>query len=39
MKNLAKPEFAKNPEQFYPTQVFEKFGFTRAQCSKCHANY
>ncbi len=39
MKNLAKPEFAKNPELFYPTQVFSSFGFHRAQCSKCGANY
>ena len=39
MKNLAKPEFAKNPDLFYPTAVFSKFGFTRAQCPKCHANY
>ena len=39
MKNLAKPEFAKNPDQFYPTQVFAKFGYSRAQCVKCGANF
>ena len=39
MKNLAKPEFAKNPDQFYPTQVFSKFGYSRAQCEKCGANF
>ena len=38
MKNLAKPEFAKTPELFYPTKVFEQFGYSRAQC-KCGANY
>jgi len=35
IKNLAKPEFAKNPELYYPTTVFEKLGFHRTQCPKC----
>ncbi|OMJ66344.1 hypothetical protein SteCoe_36834 [Stentor coeruleus] len=39
MKNLAKPEFAKNPENFYPTQVFAKFGFSRAQCKNCNTHF
>lgn len=39
LKNLAKPEFQKNPEKFYPTKVFEKFGFSRNQCPKCGAFY
>jgi alanyl-tRNA synthetase len=39
MKNLAKPEFARDPDQFYPTKVFEKYGFTRTQCPCCGANY
>lgn len=39
LKNLAKPEFQKNPEKFYPTKVFEKFGFSRNQCPKCNAYY
>lgn len=39
MKNLAKPEFAKNPELYYPTQIFSKFGYSRSKCSKCGANY
>jgi hypothetical protein len=29
IKNMAKPEFAANPEKFYPTDVFKKFGYTR----------
>ena len=27
IKNMAKPEFAANPEKFYPTDVFKKFGY------------
>jgi hypothetical protein len=29
MKNLAKPEFAKEPEKYYPVNVFKKYGFSR----------
>jgi hypothetical protein len=36
---LAKPEFAANPEKFYPTKVFEKMGYSRAQCPKCEVHY
>jgi alanyl-tRNA synthetase len=32
IKALAKPEFAANPEKFYPTETFKKLGFHRAQC-------
>lgn len=32
---MARPEFQANPEKFYPTKVFEGFGFHRAQCPKC----
>ena len=39
MKNLAKPEFAKNPDAFYPTKVFADFGFHRANCPSCGANF
>ena len=39
MKNLAKPEFAANPELFYPTAVFEKYGYSRFQCVNCGANF
>eukprot|EP00163_Fabomonas_tropica_P013461 TRINITY_DN2499_c0_g1_i1.p1 TRINITY_DN2499_c0_g1~~TRINITY_DN2499_c0_g1_i1.p1 ORF type:complete len:973 (-),score=368.24 TRINITY_DN2499_c0_g1_i1:251-3169(-) len=39
IKKLAKPEFAANPEKFYPTKTFEKFGFHRAQCPKCGENF
>jgi len=30
IKKLAKPEFAANPDKFYPTEVFKKYGFHRA---------
>ena len=36
---MAKPEFAANPEKYYPTKVFEKFGYSRNQCPKCNCNY
>ena len=39
IKAKFKPEFAANPEKFYPTKVFEKIGYTRHQCPKCKANY
>jgi alanyl-tRNA synthetase len=39
MKELAKPEFALNPELYYPTTVFSRYGFSRAQCPKCGANF
>jgi len=29
IKNLAKPEFQKNPEKFYPTDVFTNLGYSR----------
>ena len=32
IKALAKPEFAANPEKFYPVETFKKLGFSRAQC-------
>jgi len=35
IKALARPEFQKNPEKFYPVETFAKIGFTRAQCPKC----
>lgn len=35
MKKLAKPEFEANPELFYPTTVFEKYGFSRFKCINC----
>lgn len=37
IKNLVKPEFQANPEKFYPTEVFKKMGYSRANCSKCNA--
>jgi alanyl-tRNA synthetase len=39
IKALARPEFAANPEKFYPTKTFAKLGFSRAQCPKCQSNY
>eukprot|EP00357_Protocruzia_adherens_P036422 CAMPEP_0115033840 /NCGR_PEP_ID=MMETSP0216-20121206/40213_1 /TAXON_ID=223996 /ORGANISM="Protocruzia adherens, Strain Boccale" /LENGTH=961 /DNA_ID=CAMNT_0002412447 /DNA_START=107 /DNA_END=2992 /DNA_ORIENTATION=+ len=39
MKALAKPEFAANPEKFYPTETFAKMGFSRAQCPKCENHF
>jgi alanyl-tRNA synthetase len=39
MKKLAKPEFEANPELFYPTKVFEKYGYSRFQCIKCGAYF
>lgn len=39
MKALAKPEFEKNYQLYYPVKTFEKIGFTRAQCPKCHHFY
>ena len=29
IKALARPEFAANPEKFYPTETFAKLGFSR----------
>ena len=39
IKALAKPEFAANPEKFYPTETFKKLGFSRSQCPKCGVNF
>jgi hypothetical protein len=35
IKALAKPEFAANPDKFYPTKTFAEMGFSRNQCPKC----
>lgn len=37
IKKLAKPEFAANPDKFYPTETLKKLGYSRNQC-KC-GNY
>lgn len=39
IKKLAKPEFEANPEKFYPTSVFYKYGYSRNKCPKCGAYY
>lgn len=36
MKNKVRPDFEKNPEKYYPVDVFKNFGFSRAQCSCGH---
>jgi hypothetical protein len=30
IKALARPEFAANPDKFYPVTTFKKLGFSRA---------
>lgn len=39
IKAMARPEFAANPEKFYPTEVFAKMGYHRAQCPCCKNYY
>lgn len=39
IKALAKPEFAANPDKFYPTQTLKKIGFHRANCPTCKNNF
>ena len=39
IKALAKPEFAANPEKFYPTKTFEKLGFKRYKCKVSGENF
>jgi len=39
IKKLAKPEFAANPDKFYPTNTLKKLGFHRASCGVCGNNY
>jgi len=39
IKKLAKPEFAANPDKFYPTKTLRKMGFERASCPTCKNNY
>jgi len=39
IKKLAKPEFAANPDKFYPTATFRRLGFSRASCPECGNNY
>jgi len=36
---LARPEFAANPEKFYPTEVLAGMGYHRNQCPKCQNWY
>ena len=39
IKKLVRPEFEKNPEKFYPTQIFAKLGYSRSRCPKCQAYF
>ena len=39
MKALAKPEFEKNYQKYYPVKTFEMIGFSRARCPKCQHYY
>jgi alanyl-tRNA synthetase len=38
LKALAKPEFAADPDKFYPTKTLKGLGFERAKC-ECGHNY
>lgn len=38
VKKLVRPHFEANPEQFYPTTIFNKLGFSRTRC-KCGVYY
>ena len=39
IKALAKPEFAANPEKFYPVTTFAKMGYKRYYCEKGECHY
>lgn len=39
IKKLAKPEFAANPDKFYPTATLKALGFHRASCPECNNNF
>jgi len=39
IKKLARPEFAANPDKFYPTKTLRKLGYERAQCPECDNNF
>jgi alanyl-tRNA synthetase len=39
IKALARPEFAANPEKFYPVTTLKNLGFSRAECPKCKNHY
>ncbi|TNJ30009.1 Alanyl-tRNA synthetase [Giardia muris] len=35
MKKVWRPRFHEEPERYYPTKVFEAYGYMRATCPKC----
>ncbi|KAH3764451.1 alanine--tRNA ligase [Pelomyxa schiedti] len=39
IKNMAKPQFAAQPEKFYPVTTLKAWGFHRAQCPKCGEHF
>lgn len=39
IKKLARPEFAANPDKFYPTDTLRRLGFSRNQCPVCENFY
>jgi len=39
IKKLARPEFAANPDKFYPTATLRKLGFSRACCPSCSNHF
>lgn len=39
MKRYWRPKFQEHPEDYYPSEVFEKYGFHRARCPKCSTLY
>ena len=39
LKDHARPIFAQNWEQYYPTVILKDYGFERVQCPHCHHNY
>eukprot|EP00767_Chilomastix_cuspidata_P004430 gnl/Chilomastix_cuspidata/457.p1 GENE.gnl/Chilomastix_cuspidata/457~~gnl/Chilomastix_cuspidata/457.p1 ORF type:complete len:1004 (+),score=405.29 gnl/Chilomastix_cuspidata/457:2829-5840(+) len=39
IKKLVRPTFEANPDRYYPSKVFAKWGFSRAQCPKCKHFY
>ncbi|CAL6020301.1 Alanyl-tRNA_synthetase [Hexamita inflata] len=39
MKRMWRPRFAENATEYYPTEVFKKFGYSMATCPKCKTLY
>lgn len=39
MKKHWRPKFQETPDEYYPSAVFQKYGFSRATCPKCGTLY